>query len=73
MTIPVTLFRSACQRCGNITVTPPLTEVSVRIYSRPDGSDAFLVLCPECKAKWERMLSYFLDSGSEQRNVNAHG
>lgn len=54
------LFRSRCERCGTLTTSPSWTEVAIRIYRSPDGSEWWSELCPECRALWERMLSTFL-------------
>lgn len=54
------IFRSTCERCGTVTLSPDWTRVAIRIYRDPDGADTWMELCPACRARWERMLSDFL-------------
>lgn len=57
------LFRSMCERCGNVTISPNWLSVATQIYRDSDGADMWMELCPECRAEWERLLSEFLAGG----------
>jgi predicted nucleic acid-binding Zn ribbon protein len=59
MTMPT--YRTVCEKCGGITNTKLLSETNAVVTKTEHGSYIQLVLCPEHKAEWERLISDFLE------------